>query len=302
MLRELALSADALGAERLWLASHLFQREPVVNAAMVLGATTRLSAALMAMSPYVVHPAYTAMAVAALDEWFPGRVVLSFGAGAPRDLAGLGMVAEKPLGVLRESVVLSRALLSGETVQFEGRRFRAEGRSFNSGAHEVPIMLAASGPKMLELAGEVADGVLISAATSPAFVAWALERVRAGEAKSGRRVHKAALVYTAVSPDGVAAKERLRRNLAFVLRGAHHAMNLELAGTRLDQAALNAAYGAEDWEAVARLIDDEVLEAHTASGTPEAVRAAMQRYEAVGLDEVVLAGIPKAEDLRLILT
>lgn len=300
-LRDLAGAADGLGVGRLWVASHLFQREPVVSSAMVLGHTRQLGAALMAMSPYTVHPVYATMAAAALDEWFPGRVTLCFGAGAPRDLAALGIVAERPLGAIRESIEIARSLLAGETVQYQGKRFRAEGRRLNSGPHDVPIMLAASGPKMLQLAGEVADGVLISAATSPPFVAWALDHVRDGEARSGRQVHKAALVYTAVSPDGQAARDRLRRNLAFVLRGAHHAQNLALAGTRLDQAALNDAYASEDWKAVAALIDDAVLDNHTASGTPQAVRAAMRRYEAVGLDEIVLAGIPEAADLRLIL-
>jgi 5,10-methylenetetrahydromethanopterin reductase len=301
MLRDLARAADEAGAGTLWAASHLFQRDPIVSAAMVLTQTTHLSAGLMAMSPLVMHPVHITMAAATLDEWFPGRVILCLGVGAPRDLAAIGVDAGKPLQAISESIAMARALLSGEVVRVGGTRYRAEGRRLASGKRAIPIMVAASGPKMLELAGAAADGVLISAATSPGFIAWALGRVAAGEARSGRRVHKAALVYGAVAEDGRAARDRLRRSLAFVLRGQHHARNLALAGTGLDQAALAHAFAAEDWPTVERLVDDQVLDNHSASGTPEQVRAALRAYGTVGLDEIVLAGVTDSDDLRLLL-
>jgi 5,10-methylenetetrahydromethanopterin reductase len=151
---------------------------------------------------------------------------------------------------------------------------------------------------MLELAGAEADGVLISAGTSPAFIDWALAHVRTGEARSGRTIQKAALVYAAIGEDGHAARNRLRRNLAFILRGEHHKHNLDLAGTRLDQAALTAAFAREDWTAVDRLIDDDVVANHTMSGTPQQIRSAFAAYASAGLDEVVLAGLSDDDALR----
>ena len=301
ILRGFAQAADAANASTLWAASHLFQREPIVSSSMVLANTGSLSIGLMAMSPFLVHPVYITMAAAALDEWFPGRVVLCFGTGAPRDLAAIGIEARAPLRAISESIEIARALLSGEVVQVKGERFRAEGRRLSSGARDIPIFVAASGPRMLELSGAEADGVLISAATSPAFVAWALGHVAAGEAKAGRRVRRAALVYGGVSDDGRMARDRLRRNLAFVLRGEHHARNLALAGTRLDQAALTRAFAEEDWAEVERLVDDGVLDKHTASGTPAQVRTALREYAAVGLDEIVLSGVTEGDDLQRLL-
>ncbi len=301
LLRNLAQVADEAGVGTLWVASHLFQREPIVSAALVLANTPRLVAGLMAMSPFVMHPVHITMAAAALDEWYPGRVILCFGVGAPRDLAAIRMDTSKPLQAISEGIAIARALLSGEVVRWNGERYRAEGRRLSSGRRDIPIMVAASGPKMLELAGAEADGVLISAATSPAFIAWALGRVAAGEAKSMRRVHKAALVFAAVADDGRSARDRQRRSLAFVLRGRHHARNLALAGTPLDQAALARAFAAEDWLTVNRLVHDQVLQNHTASGTPEQVLAALQTYAAAGLDEIVLAGVSNGEELRWLL-
>jgi len=292
---------DRGGASTAWLASHLFQREPISSAAIALGATSQISIALMAMSPYSVHPLYATMAAATLDEYFPGRVKLCFGVGAPRDLEAAGLVAEHPLGTLREAITLSRALLGGETVDFKGERFRVSGRRLSTGARAVPIYLAASGPQMLELAGAAADGVLISAATSPAFIRWTLDLVRKGEEKTGRVIKKTALVYVSADADETTARDRLRRTLGFILRGQHHARNLELAGTRLDQAALAAAYAREDWDAVNALVTDDVVMRHSASGTPEQVRAAFAAYEDVGVDEIVASGMGTPADLRQLL-
>jgi 5,10-methylenetetrahydromethanopterin reductase len=300
-LRAAAKTADEGGASTVWLASHLFQREPIATAALTLAHTKNISIALMAMSPYSVHPLYATMAAATLDEYFPGRVKLCFGVGAPRDLEAAGLVADHPLGTMREAIGVARALLSGETIDFKGERFRVSGRRLANGAREIPIFLAASGPQMLELAGAAADGVLISAATSPAFIRWTLELVRKGEQTSGRRIRKAALVYVSADDDEIVARNRLRRLLGFILRGQHHARNLEMAGTALDQASLVAAYAREDWETVNRLVNDDVVTRHSASGTPSQVRAAFASYESVGIDEIVASGIGDSAQLKKVL-
>jgi 5,10-methylenetetrahydromethanopterin reductase len=301
LLRAVANAADSRGSGSLWVASHLFQSDPITSAVMALGTTDNLKVALMAVSPFAIHPVHIAMAAATLDQYFPGRVELCLGVGAPLDLQNAGIEASHPLPAMREALKVTRGLLMGETVRFEGEHFRLSGRGLLAGRREVPIVLAASGPKMLELAGAEADGVLISAATSPAFVRWTLDRVAEGEARTGRKVHKCALVYTAVSPDEHIAHDKLRRTLAFVLRGAHHARNLELAGSSLDQQALAAVYREENWEKVDRLVTDEVMRNHAASGTPDHVAAAFAAYEAAGLDEIAISGFRSLDDLTAIL-
>ena len=92
--------------------------------------------------------------------------------------------------------------------------------------------------------------------------------------------------------------EQLRRTLGFILRGAHHAQNVALAGVDLDQEALFAAYAAEDWATVDALVSDEVVDVHAAVGTPDHVRARLGEYHAAGLDQVVLGGLTEAEDIR----
>jgi 5,10-methylenetetrahydromethanopterin reductase len=301
VLRSIVRVADQTGRINFWIASHLFQREPIARAAMILAASPAGGVVLMAMSPYTVHPVHATMAAATLDECFPGRVQLCFGAGAPRDLEAVALIADAPLATLRESIEISRTLLAGETIAFAGRRFRISGRRLATGARHVPIKLAASGPRMLELAGEIADGVAISAAASPAFIRWSLEHVRRGEERSGRKIEKTALVLCATDPNERAAHDRIRRILAFILRGEHHARNLALAGAQLDQIALADAFAHEDWDTVETLVNDDVVRRHAASGTPSQVAAALASYQNAGLDEIVIAGVCDSDQMARVL-
>jgi 5,10-methylenetetrahydromethanopterin reductase len=297
--RDKVSAAESGGAERLWVASHLFQREPIAMGTLALATTTRLGVALMAISPHTVHPVHAAMAAATLDELFPGRVTMCFGVGAPADLGGAGIDGGRPLRLMRETIEVAGALLAGAPVRYEGQMFRVRDRALAHGRRPVPLLLAASGPQMLRLAGELADGVLISAGSSVEFVRWSLAQVDAGA--KGRPLRRCGLVYAAADDDEAPAARRLRRVLAVTLRGRHHARNLELAGSALDQAALDRAVRAEAWDLAEQLVPDDIVRRHGACGTPPQMRERLEAYRQAGLDEIVLAGVRGAEQLRHVL-
>src|SRR5919198_2304890 len=115
-----ARAAEEGGASTLWIACHLYLRDPITMAALALGATRRIKVALMAMSPYSMHPVLIAMAAASLDEMYPGRVILCLGVGAPADRAAAGIEALKPLKTIAEAVAICRSLLAGEMHEFQG--------------------------------------------------------------------------------------------------------------------------------------------------------------------------------------
>jgi 5,10-methylenetetrahydromethanopterin reductase len=288
-----AKAAEEGGASTLWIACHLYLRDPITMAALALGATRRIKIALMAMSPYSVHPVFIAMAAATLDEMYPGRVILCLGAGAPADLKAAGLEATKPLVSIGETVKICRALLAGEMADFQGQMFRVAGRRLANGGRKVPIVLAASRARMLKLAGSESDGVLISAATSPPFVKACI--AEAASAKPG--FSKVGIVYTRLGATEKEGIDPIRRPIGFVLRGAHHAENIRLSGARLDQAALATAYAAEDWAEVDRLVSDDVVRRHAACGTPDQVRAKLEEYRSIGLDEVVIGGMDDAPSI-----
>jgi 5,10-methylenetetrahydromethanopterin reductase len=290
-----AQAAETGGASTLWIACHLYLRDPITMAALALGATRRIKIALMAMSPYSVHPVFIAMAAATLEEMYPGRVILCLGAGAPADLKAAGLVATRPLVALGETVKICRALLAGEMVDFDGQVFHVAGRRLANGGRTVPIVVAASRARMLQLAGRETDGVLISAATSPPFVKACIAEAEAGAA--GRPIRRLGIVYTKLGATEKQGIDPIRRPIGFVLRGAHHAENIRLSGARLDQAALAAAYAAENWSEVDRLVSDDVVRRHAACGTPAQVRAKLEEYRAIGLDEVILGGMDDAPSI-----
>lgn len=294
VLCEQACAAEAAGASSLWVSSHLFLRDPFTSTAAVLAATTRVLATLMAVSPHLVHPVHMAMAAATLDELAPGRVALCVGTGVPGDLADAGVEPRRPLRALAETVELVRALLSGESVTYKGELFRIRGRRLATGRHDIPVFMAAARPRTLELAGAIADGVLLSSASSVEFVRWSLEQVARG-ARS-RTLRRVGLVYTSVAEREAEALPRFRRQLAITLRSEHHATNLSLAGSSLDQEAVRQAMAREDWAGAEALVSDDVVRRHTASGTPAQVRARLAAYRAAGLDEVVLGGLYTPEE------
>ncbi|MGH7333381.1 MAG: LLM class flavin-dependent oxidoreductase, partial [Candidatus Rokuibacteriota bacterium] len=89
---------------------------------------------------------------------------------------------------------------------------------------------------------------------------------------------------------------------AITLRGEHHATNLALAGSSLDQEAVRRAMAREDWAGAEALVSDDVVRRHTASGTPAQVRARLAAYQAVGLDDVILGGLYTPEETTHVVT
>lgn len=292
--REQAKAAEAAGAANLWISSHLFLRDPFSSAAVILEATKHARITLMAVSPQVMHPVHIAMAAMTLEELAPGRVTLCIGTGAPGDLADAGVEALRPLGMLTEAVESLRLLLSGEQAKYEGELIHLSGRRMAKSAKQVPIYLAASRPKALELAGRIADGVVLSTSSSVEFVRWSLDHVERGA--QGRQIGRAALVYAYASDNASEALGRFRRQLGITLRGQHHATNLSLAGSTMDQAAVREAMAREDWTAFETLVSDDTVRRHTACGTPDELRARLEAYRGAGLDEIVLAGLYSAEE------
>ncbi len=281
-----ARAAEEGGASTLWIACHLYLRDPITTAALALGATKKIKIALMAMSPYSTHPVFIAMAAASLEEMYPGRVILCLGAGAPADLKAAGIASPKPLVAIGEAVKICHSLFAGEMTDVQGEMFKVSGRRLVNGGRDIPIVVAASRPNMLKLAGRQTDGVLISAATSPPFVKSCLDRAAPA---AGTSFLRAGIVYTRLGPP-----DAIRRPIGFVLRGAHHAENIRLGGAALDQAALGAAYASENWSEVDRLVSDDVVRRHAACGTPAEVKAKLVEYRAVGLDQVIIGGMDTA--------
>src|SRR5262249_10530868 len=139
------------------------------------------------VSGLVRHPAVLAMEIAGISRAFPGRFRPGIGLGLPDWLRQMGIMPEKPVAALRESVSSIRRLLAGETGELAGPHIRRHATPITPPAPEqVSIPMGVSGPMPLQLSGELAAPTLLAASAGAAYIGWAREQVERGLARAGR--------------------------------------------------------------------------------------------------------------------
>ncbi|MFB8772421.1 LLM class flavin-dependent oxidoreductase [Streptomyces broussonetiae] len=213
-LRAVARLADEAGLEELWLWEDCFLEGGVSTTAAALAWTERLRVGIGLLPVPLRNVAVTAMEAAALHRMFPGRPVLVVGHGVQDWMGQVGARAESPLTLLREQLDALRALLRGERVTTEGRYVRLDDVALDWPPAQAPEVLAgATGPRTLRLAGEAADGTLLTSATSPDGVRKARVLIDEGRASAGRTDAHRVVVYV-LAATGPGAEARLRAELA----------------------------------------------------------------------------------------
>ena len=144
--------------------------------------TNKISLGTGVTNPYTRNAAIIASSIASINELSGGRAILGIGPGDKATFDKMGIDWDKPLTKVRESVQAIRAFLAREQVNQAG--FKGAQMSFAAG--KIPIYIGAQGPKMLELAGAIADGVLINA-SHPEDFKFAVPVIRQGAEKAGRK-------------------------------------------------------------------------------------------------------------------
>lgn len=249
-------------------------------------------------------PPLAAMSAATLASLQPGReVLLGVGISSPVVTSRWHGAAygERPLGQVREYVALVRACLSGEKVDFAGDHYGVKGFRLGLRQPEVTprIVLGALGPRMLQLAGEVADGVLLNYLPA-SHVAWSVEQVRAGEATAGRdpgscRVY--AYVHAGVA-DREGALENGRKDLFSYAVVDSYAESFTKAGFGDEVAEVRERHAAGDRAGAVAAVSDAMVDAIDVVGDADLVTATMQSYRDAGVDEAVLMPLPWGADRR----
>ena len=216
--------AEQAGFGSFWVPEDPFFRGAFSLAGAVACQTESLRIGISVINPYTRHPAVTAMEFATLDEISRGRAVLGIGAGAPFWIREqLHLTWEKPGGrAIREAVDLIRRLVRGEQVTFQGHIFSVTDAMlhFPPPRSSPPIHLGVTGPKNLQMAGAIADGVILSMMSSPAYIRFAREQVRLGAQRAGRTLggfEMSAILPISVSQDETLAREAVKPILAVLL-------------------------------------------------------------------------------------
>ena len=160
--KRLAQAAEDAGFVQFWVSNDLFLRSSSVILPMLAQATTKMEIGSCIFNPYTINPAELAMFAATMDELSGNRFNLGLAAGAKAFLQWVGLAQKRPLSAMRETITNLRLLQLGEPVPLNGQflQWGAEAFLRFSAPRVTPIYVGAMGPKMLELAGEMGDGVL----------------------------------------------------------------------------------------------------------------------------------------------
>jgi alkanesulfonate monooxygenase SsuD/methylene tetrahydromethanopterin reductase-like flavin-dependent oxidoreductase (luciferase family) len=173
-------AAETAGLDDLWLWEDCFLEGGLTSAAAALAWSSSLRVGLGLMPAPLRNPALAAMEIATLARLFPGRFVPAFGHGVQDWMGQVGARAASPMGLLREWTTAVRALLRGDTVTAAGRYVSLDRVALDwPPATEVPVLIGARGPKTMALAGELADGLVLDAGTSPDIVRRAIAQAAA---------------------------------------------------------------------------------------------------------------------------
>jgi 5,10-methylenetetrahydromethanopterin reductase len=257
-LTALVVAAERAGFDQVWVSNDLFLRSASVLTGALATRTTRIGLGIAVMNPYSVHVSELAMAAATGQEISGGRFLLGLGAGSEQFLGWAGIERAHPLATTRSALVGLRALLGHEDVDLAllPDWFGSQSVLRFPLARPVPVYIGAMGPKMLEMAGQHADGVL-PLLYPPERYAIARRHVLAGAAHSTRDFDFPACFWVSLSDDPVTARKALAEKLAYYGPSISPSV-LATVGLQPQDFA-PAARLAHGGHAAAELIDDRML-------------------------------------------
>jgi len=284
---QLAKVTEELGYSHIWVGdSHLIWREAYVNMAAMALNTIRVKLGTGVTNPLTRHPSVVASAYATLEEYAPGRTIVGIGLG-DSSVETMGMKPAK-LSYFEKTMAQMRQLLDGQEVQLETGKIHL----LHPCKNKVPIYVAASGPKMLELSGRIADGIIVLVGVADEYIAHAKEKIAAGAKAAGRKVEDLNLVLwvpCAVS-DTAPAKDAVKAHVArvvahplpYVLDPTEQKVLEEIRKTydyyhHMDQQANHA-----------EVIPDWLVDKFAIAGTVAECRAQIERIKKSGIQQIAI--------------
>src|SRR5207344_3292072 len=210
----LAKVTEEVGFSHIWVGdSHLIWREAYINMAAMMLNTSKVKMGTGVTNPLTRHPSVIASGYATLEEYGPGRMIVGIGLG-DSSVETMGMKPAK-LSYFEKTMQQMRELFAGKEVQLDTGKIHL----LHPCKGNIPIYIAASGPKMLELSGRIADGIIVLVGVADEYIAHAKEKIAAGAKAAGRKLDDINLVLwvpCAVS-DKSPAKDAVKAHVARVV-------------------------------------------------------------------------------------
>ncbi|HUO45589.1 MAG TPA: LLM class flavin-dependent oxidoreductase [Acidimicrobiia bacterium] len=302
--------AEVKGFEAVWQADSRLVRDATIAMAAFAATSSTIKVGAGVVDVWSRNPARLAATFATLDDLAPGRIILGVGAWWDPLAARVGIQRQKPLTVMKEIVTVVRALLAGETVTFHGEHVQLDQVEIDyvhqeRGPKQLPIYIGATGMKMMELTGEIADGVVLNYLVSPEYNLAALEHLEIGAVRGGRSledIDRPQLIVCSMSKDRTEALDAARLLVTQYLGQQPHIMKASgVPDSLLEEIGRVLTWPATHDQVVAasRLVPDEIVQMICAAGTPDECLAKVEEYRQTGCTSPIL--YPLGPDVRLMI-
>lgn len=299
-LRDIAALAEELGYHSIWV-PEMWGRDAFSILGLLASSTKKIKLGTGVVPVYSRSPAVIAQTAATLDEISGGRVMLGLGASGPAVIENWhGVKFEKPLQRTREYVEIIKMILSGSRVDYEGEVFSLKGfrLQFRPFRKDIPVLVAAIGPKNIRLAGEVADG-WIPFMVPVRNLGEAGEGLIEGARSKGRDPDTLIVcpyITTAVSEDAEHARKVVSEHIAYYVGGMGTFYNKAVSryGFVEEAQAIAEAWKNKNKSLAVESVSGRMLDALTVSGAPSEGKAALNAYHEAGADIPILVFPPKA--------
>ena len=297
-----AKEAEARGYHTAWT-GEASGADAVTLSTLVLGATERLRMATGVLPIQTRTPVILGMTAATLNHAAPGRFILGLGLSSRvivEQWHGLRFVPS--LEQMREAVTIIRAVASGERVNFEGKFYRVKNFRMTAPPPTPPprVVLAALGPEMLELAGEIADGVLMNW-IPPEAIPASLTHLEAGARRAGRSLADfqiGAFVRVCVTDDPEGARQHLARDIMGYVTVDVYASFFRTAGFAPEVDAATSAWKAGDRGGAVKQISSRFLDGLGVVGDETFCRKRLAEFSRSGLAMPVVVPFTHEKDVR----
>ena len=302
--------AEQRGFEAVWQAESRLVRDAVVPMAAYAAVTERIKVGSGVINNWTRNIGLLAATFLTLDDLAPNRILCGIGAWWDPLARNVGIERKKPLTAMRETVTVLRRLLNMERVTFHGEFVHVEGIELDvvHGRREprnVPILIGATGDQMMEMTGEIADGVVLNYCVPPEYNDRALELLERGARKAGRSldaVDRPQLVVCSVDHSHEKAIDSTRMLLCQYLAQQPHiakASGVSEDVVRQIQSILGWPATKEQINQAKHMVPEELIDHITASGTPQEAQRKVAEYRKRGCTCPIL--YPAGGDVKLLI-
>ncbi|HCP23364.1 MAG: LLM class flavin-dependent oxidoreductase [SAR202 cluster bacterium] len=291
--QELSAQAEKNGFEAVWVPEG-GGRDSLTSLATIAMKTEKVKLGTGILPIFARTPTNTAMGASGMAAVSNGRFMLGLGVGhAPTVESKDGIPFKAPMTRMRETIQIIKGLLSGEEVNFSGKQFNVSGASMGAATPKtkVPVYIAALGPQMLEMVGELADGVLMNW-TAADYLTEAVGHIKRGADKAGRdmgEIDIAGYVRVAVGDDVSAARDSLRYQVARYASNPFYRNFFAQTGFDKEMSAAASALADGNLDKAAESITEEMQDQVAVVGTVDECRNALEKRRAAGLQMPVIA-------------